>query len=516
MDRLSALDASFLYGETPESPMHVAGLAIFEPPPAGSDVFAIFRDHLTSRLHLVPFFERKLALTPIQLDHPVWVHDGNLDLDYHFRHVSLPKPGTLEQLETLVARLHMILLDRTRPLWQYYVIEGLEGGGFAIYIKMHHAGIDGGAGMAALPVIFATSPDPEPAPPPLPSPRGSRIPEIFELISDSYAKFFTQQREFFQSWPDLGKAIAKVGQRVTADLANPPRTLPLAPKTLFNVSLSSQRSFGTCTISLRDVKAVAKLTKSKVNDIVMTISAGALRRYLEARNALPDAPLLAAVPVSLRKAGNAEMNNQVTAMLCSLATDIADPIRRLEAIVASSTDSKKRLEDIRDVIPTDMTWLGAPIIITGMARLMGAGQTGRAIAGNRQRPDFKRARTKRSAVLRGREDDPLFSGLDSVEWQRPQHHRSELSRQSGLWPDRMPDRGSRYREADGVSGRGIRAPEEGGRRDARTKSQKNRDKAGQGCTAIRVSLRAAVAIRIHFTIGRCVAVRTATRQAVEQ
>jgi diacylglycerol O-acyltransferase / wax synthase len=371
MDRLSALDASFLYGETPESPMHVAGLAIFEPPPAGSDVFAVFRDHLTSRLHLVPFFERKLALTPIQLDHPVWVHDDNLDLDYHFRHVSLPKPGTREQLETLVARLHMILLDRSRPLWQYYVIEGLEGGGFAVYIKMHHAGIDGGAGMAALPVIFATSPDPEPAPPPLPSPRGSRIPEIFELISDSYAKFFTQQREFYESWPDLGKAIAKVGQRVTADLANPPRTLPLAPKTLFNVSLSSQRSFGTCTLSLRDVKAVAKLTKSKVNDIVMTISAGALRRYLEARNALPDGPLLAAVPVSLRKAGNADMNNQVTAMLCNLATDIADPIQRLDAIVASSTDAKKRLEDIRDVIPTDMTWLGAPIMITGMARLMG-------------------------------------------------------------------------------------------------------------------------------------------------
>jgi WS/DGAT/MGAT family acyltransferase len=371
MDRLSALDASFLYGETPESPMHVAGLAIFGSAPADTDVFAAFRDHLKSRLHLVPFFERKLALAPIQLDHPVWVHENNLDLDYHFRHVSLPKPGTREQLETLVARLHMILLDRTRPLWQYYVIEGVEGGGFAVYIKMHHAGIDGGAGMAALPIIFGTSPDPESPPQPSPSAKESRVPEIFELISDSYAKFFNQQREFYESWPDLGKAIAKVGQRVTKDLANPPRLLPLAPKTLFNVSLSSQRSFGTCTISLRDVKAVAKLTKSKVNDVVMAISAGALRRYLESRKALPDGPLIAAVPVSLRKAGNADMNNQVTAMLCNLATDIADPIRRLEAIVASSTDSKKRLEDIRDVIRTDMTWLGAPIIITGMARLMG-------------------------------------------------------------------------------------------------------------------------------------------------
>jgi diacylglycerol O-acyltransferase / wax synthase len=371
MDRLSALDASFLYGETPESPMHVAGLAIFGPVPADTDIFAMFRNHLKSRLHLVPFFERKLALAQIQLDHPVWVHDDNLDLDYHFRHTSLPKPGTREQLETLVARLHMILLDRARPLWQYYVIEGLEGGGFAVYIKMHHAGIDGGAGMAALPIIFGTSPDPERTPLPSPPAKASRAPEIFELISDSYAKFFNQQREFYESWPDLGKAIAKVGQRVTEDLANPSRMLPLAPKTLFNVSLSSQRSFGTCTISLRDVKAVAKLTKSKINDVVMTISAGALRRYLELRKALPEGPLIAAVPVSLRKAGNADMNNQVTAMLCNLATDIADPIRRLEAIVASSTDAKKRLEDIRDVIPTDLTWLGAPIIITGMARLMG-------------------------------------------------------------------------------------------------------------------------------------------------
>ena len=137
---------------------------------------------------------------------------------------------------------------------------------------------------------------------------------------------------------------------------------------------SSQRSFGTCTLSLRDVKAVAKLTKSKVNDVVMQQQRqGALRRSLETGMPFPTAPLIAAVPVSLRKAGNADMNNQVTAMLCNFAGfDVADPIRRLQTIVASSRPtSKKRLEDIRDVIPTDLTWLGAPIIITGMARLMG-------------------------------------------------------------------------------------------------------------------------------------------------
>ena len=149
MDRLSTLDASFLYMETPETPMHVAGLGIFAPPPAGADVFKSFHDHIAARLHLLPFFERKLNAIPASVDNPVWIHEANVDLDYHIRQMALPRPGTMEQLRTLVARLHMILLDRSRPLWQYYVIEGLEGGGFAVYIKMHHSGIDGGAASSA-------------------------------------------------------------------------------------------------------------------------------------------------------------------------------------------------------------------------------------------------------------------------------------------------------------------------------------------------------------------------------
>ena len=171
---------------------------------------------------------------------------------------------------------------------------------------------------------------------------------------------------------------------------------------------------------------MAKLTKSKLNDVVMTVSAGALRRYLEVRNNLPDGPLIAAVPVSLRKAGNADMNNQVTTMLCNLATDIADPIRRLEAIVASSTDSKKRLEDIRDVIATDMTWIGAPIIITGLARLMSQTKIAdrlpaivNVLISNVPGPEA-------AALLCGCEDGALFSGLDPVERQRAQHHRAKL------------------------------------------------------------------------------------------
>ena len=177
MERLSTLDASFLYMETPETPMHVAGLGIFAPPPAGADVFKDFHDHIAARLHLLPFFERRLNAIPASVDNPVWIHEANVDLDYHIRQMALPRPGSMEQLRTLVARLHMILLDRSRPLWQYYVIEGLEGGGFAVYVKMHHSGIDGGAGMAALDIIFGASPEPVPvAPPPAknPAPRSPR------------------------------------------------------------------------------------------------------------------------------------------------------------------------------------------------------------------------------------------------------------------------------------------------------------------------------------------------------
>lgn len=371
MDRLSALDASFLYGETPETPMHVAGLAICEPPPEGVKPFEAFRDHIRQRLHLLPFFHRKLALSPIQLDHPVWIEDDEPDLDYHISHMALPKPGSDEQLLTLAARLHMILLDRNRPLWQYYIIEGLKGGRFAVYLKMHHAAIDGGAGSAAIETIFGYEAQPAPVAQP-PKKKKAEAPNVFELISESYANFFNQQRDFIKSWPDISKAIANVGKRLSEDLSNPQPPM-IAPKTIFNAKLSNQRSFGICTLPLKDVKAVGKALDAKINDVVMTLCAGALRRYLMDRNALPPETLIAAIPVSLRKPGNTDMNNQVTAMLCKLATDIADPAERIKAIVASANDSKERLGDVRDVVPTDMSFIGAPIVLSGMARMLGQG-----------------------------------------------------------------------------------------------------------------------------------------------
>ena len=370
MERLSGLDASFLYGETPETPTHTAPLWIFEPPPEGKSAFESFREHIKARLHLLPFFHRKLVLSPVQLDHPVWIDDDDIDLDYHVRQVALPKPGTDPQLRTLVSRLHMILLDRARPLWQFYVIEGLQGGRFAVYGKLHHAAVDGGAGMVIMETIFSPTPKPVEVPPP-PEKKKEAPPNLFELISTSYASFFRQQQQFFESWPDIGKALANVSQRLIEDVEKRPELPALAPKTIFNTTVSGQRALGTCTISLSETKDIGKAFDAKLNDVVMAISAGALRRYLRKRDALPAEPLITAVPVSLREPGNTDINNQVTTMLCRLATEIADPVERLQAIKASSKNSKARLADIKDVMPRDISWFGAPIVMTALARMSG-------------------------------------------------------------------------------------------------------------------------------------------------
>ncbi len=158
MKRLSALDALFLYGETSRTPMHVASVTIFKPASPRDDVFARFREHVAARLDLLASSRRRLEPTPFGIDHPVWVIEDNLDLDYHVRREALPKPGGMEELRTLIGRLHAIPLDRRRPLWEYHLIEGLEGGAFAVYVEVHHSTMDGMAGMATLGVTFDFAP----------------------------------------------------------------------------------------------------------------------------------------------------------------------------------------------------------------------------------------------------------------------------------------------------------------------------------------------------------------------
>jgi WS/DGAT/MGAT family acyltransferase len=239
MNRLSALDASFIYGETPETPMNVGSLAIFAPPANPDDVFAHFRDHTAARLDSLPLYRRRLEMTPFGLDHPAWVDDADLDLDYHIRRAALPKPGTMKQLRALVARLHAIPLDHIRPLWQYYLIEGLKDGGFAVYFKFHHSDMDGVALMATLDAMYDFSPDSALGPPLRnAAPSAAPPPDFLELTTTAVADFLRQRFRAMRSLPTLARTLAKASRNLGRDAQYSLAYVWKTPRTRFNVGRS--------------------------------------------------------------------------------------------------------------------------------------------------------------------------------------------------------------------------------------------------------------------------------------
>ncbi len=379
--QLSGIDASFLYLETPETPMHVAGLTYFELPPGFEGSFyRHFRSFFESRLHTIPIFSKRLAPSLYDLDHPGWVDADDLDLDYHLRETALPSPGTEAQLEEVIGRLHANTLDRSRPLWQFYVITGLENGQGVLYSKVHHAAIDGGAGMAINKALYDVSATPRDVPPPQPksAPAGSApssptAVDPVKGISDIMGNMMRQQLRMWQTASEIGTAMTnaflakpgEAGPKALSTLQSMVNQLPTlnAPKTPFNATITRERSYAARTVSLSDAKAIAKASGTKLNDVVMAICAGALRRYLQEKGQLPDKPLIAGVPISLREPGDTRQNNQVSGMLCSIATDIADPVERLKAILKASSESKQIAGTFRDAVPQDFAFVGAPILL---------------------------------------------------------------------------------------------------------------------------------------------------------
>jgi len=376
MKPLGGIDASFLYMETPQTPMHVAGFSIIElPREFKGNFYEVYKRHIAARLHLFPVLKKKIVPVPWDIDHPIWVDDDELDIDYHVRHLGLPEPGTVEQLEELVGRLHSNFLDRSRPLWEFYVIDGLADGHHAIYTKIHHAAVDGGAGMALTNMMYDTSPagrqiEPAPARGEHPEDR----PDPLALLGSAYRNMLSQQVGALQRLPDVLKAIASVVAPVVRNVVRlPAKGLPnlVAPRTMLNATITSQRAFTARSLSLAQAKAVAKETGTKLNDIVMAVSAGALRRYLLEKHGLPKEPLVAFVPISLRPPGNTESTNQVSGMLCSLATDIKDPVERLRAIQASTVEAKELSGKVRDATPRDFSIFGAPFVLHEAMELYG-------------------------------------------------------------------------------------------------------------------------------------------------
>ena len=376
MIHLSTVDAAFLHLETPETPMHVASLSLFELPKGyKGDYYEDVKALIAKRMHLASIFRRKLAQMPFELADPVWIEDDDVDLDYHVRSITLRKPGTMEQLESYVARLHASLLDRSRPLWEAYVIEGLENGCVAYYWKAHHSGIDGKAGVELAKVFYDTSAQMREVPPP----RRTRGPApyqlgVTELLRAAVSNATSQYAKLGKMLPKAAEALRTVGEvMATRQSKQGGRSLNLglAPKSIFNVAITNQRSYATLETSLTDLKELGRRAGGTVNTVVMAMCASALRRFMADRNLLPEKSLIALVPVSLRSADDSSMNNQVSMIRVDLATDIADVAERFKAIHASSEAAKAVVRELKPVLGADMPITGSPWLMSGMASLLG-------------------------------------------------------------------------------------------------------------------------------------------------
>ena len=388
MHHLSGLDAAFLYMETPETPMHVGGLNIFELPLDYEGEFLDrLREHIAQRMHLAPVFQRKLVNMPFELANPIWVADDDLDMEYHIRSTVLPKPGNRAQLDKLVGRLHSSLLDRSRPLWEFYVIEGIETPPdatpgtrhVAFYSKVHHAAVDGQAGVALAHAIMDLGAVPRAVRPARQRRTATHDDNlgIAELTAAGLKHSAIQTVKLAKTLPALTRSVyqmlrpAKVEAAEGAATPQTPATTWFAPKTPINVSITNQRSFSSLSLPLDQIKLVAKSNGATLNDVVLAICSGALRRYLRDLDCVPTAPLLAAVPVSLRAEGNTDMNTQASIMRISLASTVDDPMERLRAIRAASASAKAAAAGMKAVMPTDFPSLGAPWLISGVAALFG-------------------------------------------------------------------------------------------------------------------------------------------------
>jgi diacylglycerol O-acyltransferase len=378
VNHLSGLDATFLHLETPEMPMHVGSLNVLDLPKGyKGDFYEDAKAFMASRIHLADVFTRKLALMPFDLSNPVWVQDEDIDLDYHVRHITLPKPGTNRQLQQYVARLHSTLIDRSRPMWEFFIIDGLQSGQVALYTKVHHAGIDGQAGVALGKAIFDLEPEGRVVRPPRPRQRSNNYQlGMAELATAAFRNTAQQYVKLFKMAPAIGRVIGSLAKpeekSVEKDLKGAPKKFNmLAPRTPFNVSITNQRTFAGRTISLAETKAIARHFGVTLNDVVMSTVAGALRQYLRDSNELPEKSLVAGVPVSLREAGDETANNQASMILVGLATDIKDPVARLKAINASSTQSKSTMNKFKAVILDDFPMFAAPWLVSGVSSMFG-------------------------------------------------------------------------------------------------------------------------------------------------
>ena len=385
---LGGIDGLFLHLETRTMPMHVGSMHVYRLPRRFSGDFTTrLRHHLAERLHLSPVFTRRLAPMPLRLSNPAWIDADRVDLAYHVREIRLPAPGDVAALQDCVARLHAEPMDRDRPLWQFHVLQGLDlPGCIGFYGKVHHAALDGQAAVAMVQAFLDVHATPRAVAPPPPGP--DHVPGPAPLVRAVAAHQLQETRRVFALLPALAKTGARfaaesVAARLRARFSSTPpaqgapaptgtRDTPMfAPRTPLNVTIGRARAFAGVRVPLRRVHAITEHLGGTVNDVVLMLCSGALRDHLAARNALPATTLFAAVPVSLRPAGDTAQNTQATMVRMPLATDIADPIERYAAIRSASASVKRGVGRFRDVIPADFPSVGMPWLLPPMATLVG-------------------------------------------------------------------------------------------------------------------------------------------------
>ncbi len=395
MRQLSPLDAQFLMIESPTTVGHVGSVIVLDPSTvAGADWgLERVREVIESRLHLAPLFRQRLVEVPLGLSRPYWVDDPDFDIEFHVRELALPLPGSDPQLGEQVARIHARPLDRSRPLWELYTVTGLEHGRVAVYSKVHHSAIDGVSGAEILATVLDLKPEPPeaevPAEPFVPRP----LPSTLELVRRGLVSDAANRVEMIQKVPgalryldqlpgagtnrlargitDAASGIARItGSPKRAAITASARSLK-APRTPLNGTITAHRRFSFGSVPLADVKRVRRRFGGTVNDIVMVLCTSALRRWLIEHDALPDVPLVAAMPVSVRtKAGEGAASsegNHLSVMLAELPTHLADPAERVTAMQAAMDVAKERftavpatlLRDLSVLVPTAGAGLAA-------------------------------------------------------------------------------------------------------------------------------------------------------------
>ena len=339
MIRVSSLDAGMLYAETPEMPMHTMGVLIFEPPTG--PIFDVFRGVIQRRLHSLPPFRRRLVEDPLQLGDPYWLEDPDFALENHLHRTAIPAPGGMRELAEFVGDAASRLLDRSKPLWELQLVEGLEGGRVAVVAKIHHAAMDGGRLVALLGVLLDLTPDGHDVPPANAEWTPDPEPTFWWLAADTARVLATKPINALRAVAETGAAIVR-NTRVHRGDSDSAASLFEAPATPMNGALSPQRIVAMADVAFDDVRAVKRAFETTVNDVVLAASCGALRSWLCAHGGLPERPLVANVPVTVRSEGEADAGNRVSMILVHLPIQTDDPVERLAEIRRETRRAKEQ------------------------------------------------------------------------------------------------------------------------------------------------------------------------------